>query len=290
LGDEIVRAISGDGFVSLTAISSRGTAERARAIHGASPVATAALGRAMAAASMLGVALKAEGASVTVRLSGGGPIGTIIAVSDCYGNARVWAASPEANLPLKPSGKLDVGGAVGRNGLLTVIKDFQGSEPYVGSIELVSGEIAEDFTAYFAVSEQTPAACALGVLVDTDRTVLAAGGYIALLLPGAPDGAAEKLEENIMRAGAVTPVLCEGGVGLLVERVLEGFDPRILERLPVEYRCYCTRERVLEAVSGIGRRDVDELRATGEPLEVTCQFCDAVYKIGVDEMTSFVKA
>jgi molecular chaperone Hsp33 len=284
LGDEIIRAVSGDGFISLTAISSRETAERARVIHGASPVATAALGRTMAAASMLGIALKAEGASVTVRINGGGPIGTIIAVSDCYGNARVWAASPGADLPLKQNGKLDVGGAVGKNGLLTVIKDLRGSEPYVGSVELASGEIAEDFTAYFAVSEQTPAACALGVLVDTDRAVLAAGGYIALLLPGAPEGAAEKLEANITRAGAVTPLLCEGGSDLLVARALDGFGPRVLERLPVEYRCYCTRERVLEAVSGISGRDIAELREAGEPLEVTCQFCDAVYKIDANEI------
>jgi molecular chaperone Hsp33 len=284
LGDEIVRVISRDGFVALTAITSRSMAERARVIHDASPAATAALGRTMSAASMMGIALKAPDASVTVRVSGGGPIGTIIAVSDYSGNTRVWAASPKADMPLKQNGKLDVGGVVGKSGLLSVIKDLRGSEPYVGSVELVSGEIAEDFTAYFSESEQTPAACALGVLVDTDRTVLAAGGYIARLLPDAPDDVAESLEQNVTGAGAVTPILREGGVELLVARVMHGLDPRVLERAPVEYRCYCTRERVLEAVSGIGKSDIVKLREKGEPIEVTCQFCDRVYKINVDEL------
>jgi molecular chaperone Hsp33 len=284
MADEIIRAVAGDGFVSLTAITSRGIAERARVIHGASPVATAAIGRTMSAASMLGGALKTRDASVTVRVNGGGPIGTIIAVSDCFGNVRAWAAAPTADLPLKANGKLDVGGAVGKNGLLTVIRDFRGSEPYIGSVELVSGEIAEDFTSYFASSEQTPAACALGVLVNTDRSVLASGGYIARLLPGAPDGLAELLEENVGNTGAVTPVLKEGGAELLVERILWGLAPRILERSPVEYRCYCTRERVLDAVSGISRADIDEIREKGEPVEVTCQFCDAVYRIDPGEL------
>jgi molecular chaperone Hsp33 len=238
----------------------------------------------MAAVSMMGIALKTEGASVTARVNGGGPIGSVIAVSDNRGNARVWAASPEADLPLKQNGKLDVGGAVGKDGLLTVIRDFRGSEPYGGSVELVSGEIAEDFTAYFSKSEQTPAACALGVLVDIDRSVLAAGGYIATLLPGAPDDVAARLEENVARAGAVTPLLREGGVDLLVARVMDGFNPRILERAPAEYRCYCTRARVLEAVAAIGRSDIEELRGEGKPLEVTCRFCDAVYKIDANDL------
>ncbi|MDR1298756.1 MAG: Hsp33 family molecular chaperone HslO [Oscillospiraceae bacterium] len=282
--DEIIRAVSDDGFVSLTAITSRDMAERARNIHGASPVATAALGRTMSAAAMMGSALKSEGASITVRANGGGPIGTIIAVSDCCGNARVWAAHPTADLPVKPNGKLDVGGAVGNRGMLTVIRDMRGAEPYVGSVGLVSGEIAEDFTAYFAVSEQTPAACALGVLVDIDRSVLASGGYIARLLPGAPPELADELENNVKNSGAVTPMLRAGGIAMMIERVMAGLGARIIERAPVEYRCYCTRARVMDAISGIGRAEIEDIRAKGEPIEVTCQFCDTVYSIGTDEL------
>ncbi|MDR3278324.1 MAG: Hsp33 family molecular chaperone HslO, partial [Oscillospiraceae bacterium] len=171
--DELIRAISADGFVSLAAVTSRDLTERARVIHGASPVVTAALGRTLAAAAMLGSAMKSDGTSVTVRINGGGPAGSILAVSDSAGNVRGYAVNPRIDLPLKANGKLDVGGAVGKNGMLTVIRDFGAGDPYVGSAELVSGELAEDFTAYFSVSEQTPTACALGVLVDRDRSVLA---------------------------------------------------------------------------------------------------------------------
>jgi molecular chaperone Hsp33 len=285
MSDEIVRAISDDGFVSLTAVTSSAMTERARAIHGASPVATAALGRTMSAVSMLGAELKTAGASVTARINGGGPLGAVIAVSDSEGNARVWAAVPGADLPLAQNGKLDVGRAIGRRGLLTVIKDLGGGgQPYVGSVELVSGERAEDFTSYLAISEQTPAACGLGVLVNTDRSVLAAGGYIVRLMPGAPEKLAGELERNIELAGAVTSMLSEGGLEPLIERVLRGFSPRVLERGPVEYRCYCTRERVIDAVSGVGKEEIEDIRAKGEPIEVTCQFCDAVYRIDPVEL------
>jgi molecular chaperone Hsp33 len=233
---------------------------------------------------MLGAALKTRDASVTVRVNGGGPIGSIIAVSDSAGNVRAYAASPASDLPLKQNGKLDVGGAVGKNGLLTVIKDLRDGKPYSGSVNLVSGEIAEDFASYFLISEQTPAACALGVLVDTNRTVLASGGYIARLMPGAPEEIAEALERNVKDAGAVTPILAEGGVDLLVERVMAGMAPRVLERGAVVYRCSCTRERVLGALAGIGRAELDDMRARGEPIEATCQFCDAVYTVDAREL------
>lgn len=281
---EIIKAVSDDGFASLYAITSVDIAERARVIHGASPVATAALGRVASATSMLGAALKTRDASVTVRVNGGGPIGSIIAVSDSAGNVRAYAASPASDLPLKQNGKLDVGGAVGKNGLLTVIKDLRDGKPYSGSVNLVSGEIAEDFASYFLISEQTPAACALGVLVDTNRTVLASGGYIARLMPGAPEEIAEALERNVKDAGAVTPILAEGGVDLLVERVMAGMAPRVLERGAVVYRCSCTRERVLGALAGIGRAELDDMRARGEPIEATCQFCDAVYTVDAREL------
>jgi molecular chaperone Hsp33 len=287
--DEVIRAVSGDGAILVSAVSAKDIAERARRIHDTTPVVTAALGRTLAAASMIGHTLKDPKASVTIRINGGGPTGTIIAVSDSGGNPRGYVQNPHVDLPKKENGKLDVGGAVGKDGMLTVIRDLNMKEPYVGSVGLVSGEIAEDLTAYFFESEQTPTAVALGVLIGTDRSVLAAGGYIVQLLPGStePDSILKKLEKNIADTGAVTNVLLDGSAETLVQRILDGFEPKILERVPVEYKCYCSRKRVLEAVSGIEQSELDDIEAKGEPLEVTCQFCDIVYKIDPREITEF---
>jgi molecular chaperone Hsp33 len=289
--DEIIRAVSGDGDIQISAVSTRDLTERARNIHTTLPVVTAALGRTLAAASMIGHMQKDKKTSVTIRLNGGGPAGSIIAVSDSAGNVRGYVQNPHVDLPKKPNGKLDVGGAVGIDGTLTVIRDLNMREPYVGSVKLVSGEIAEDLTSYFYESEQTPTAAALGVLVDTDQSVLAAGGYIVQLLPGAaePDSVLDALEKNIAGTGAVTNVLRDGTAEDLVYRVLAGFEPRILERTPVTYKCYCSRERVLEAVSGIEQGELDDIEAKGEPVEVTCQFCDAVYRIEPREILEFRK-
>lgn len=284
--DEIVRAVAGDGFIKMTAISSRAMVERAREIHHASHVCTAVLGRTLSATSIIGNALKEENASVTVRINGGGPAGSIIAVSDSQGNVRGYIGNPGLELPLKPNGKLDVGRAVGADGMLTVIKDLNMKEPYVGSVELVSGEIAEDFTSYFAESEQTPSACALGVLIDTDGTVKAAGGYVIQLLPGAPDELAAALEQSVLNVGPVTSILESNSAEELINLVLIGFEPKILEHTPVEYRCYCSRERVRDAISGIDRKELDEMAAEGKPIEVTCQFCDAVYTFDPKELLS----
>ena len=275
--DEIVKAISEDGFVIISAISSRELTERARVIHNPSPVVTAALGRTLAAASILGSGLKKEGASLTVRINGGGPAGSIIVVSDDTGNVRGCVQNPSADLPLNPAGKLDVGGVVGKRGMLSVIKDFGEGDPYTGAVELVSGEIAEDFAAFFVASEQIPTVCALGVLIDRDRSVRAAGGYLVQLLPGAPEEAIEAVERNVAVTGAVTNVLGESGVEALFESVMAGFSPRIIERRVVSYRCSCNRERVLSAVSGLDRSEIEDMRRAGEKVEVTCRFCDRVY-------------
>ena len=282
--DEIIKAISGDGFVSVSVITSRELTECARVIHDASPVVTAALGRTLAAASIIGSSLKKEDASLTVRINGGGPAGTIIAVSDHMGNVRGYVQNPQIELPLNGIGKLDVGGAVGTDGMLSVIRDFGEKEPYSGATMLVSGEIAEDFAAYFAESEQIPSACALGVLVDTDRSVLAAGGYLIQLLPGAPDGVIDAVEKNVAATGAVTEVLNGGNAEKLLYSVMSGFSPRILERFNVEYRCSCSRERVLSAISSLSGSDISELREDGKTVEVTCQFCDAVYHFSPEEI------
>lgn len=282
--DEILRAVTKDGFIQISAVSTRDLTERARMIHKTLPVATAALGRSLAAASMIGHTLKDPKASVTIRINGGGPLGSIIAVSDSEGNVRGYVQNPQIDIPKKPNGKLDVGGAVGRNGMLTVIRDLNMKEPYVGSTQLVSGEIAEDFTAYFYESEQIPTACALGVLVNTDQSVVAAGGYIVQLLPGAPEALLESLEQNITDTGAVTGVLKENTTEALISSVLKGFEVQILERKPIEYKCYCSRKRVMEALSSIDSAELEDMEKKGEPVEVTCQFCDVVYHIEPGEI------
>lgn len=284
--DEIVRAIAGEGYIKIAAISSRDLTQRASEIHRLSPVAAAALGRTMAATSIIGNSLKEKDASVTVRINGGGPIGSVIAVSDPFGNVRGYVQNASVELPLKENGKLDVGGAVGTNGMLTVIKDIGLKEPHVGSTALVSGEIAEDFTAFFAESEQSPAACALGVLIDVDHTIIAAGGYIIQLLPGAPDELIDRLEKSIVETGSVTSFLDQHTAEELILKVLDGFDPQILEHAPVSYRCYCSRERVIEAVSSIDRVELEDMKRKGKPVEVSCQFCDKVYTISPEEIVS----
>ena len=282
--DEIIKAISGDGFVSISVISSRELTERARSIHNSTPVVTAALGRTLAASSIIGSTLKKPGASLTVRINGGGPAGTILVVSDPMGNVRGFVQDPAVELPLSHKGKLDVGGAVGKDGTLSVIKDFLEKEPYSGATELVSGEIAEDFAAYFATSEQIPSACAFGVLVDRDWSVLAAGGYIIQLLPGAPDNVIDAVERNVTATGAVTDVLKDGGADALLGSAMAGFSPQVLERREVEYKCTCSRERFLAAVLSLDSSELDDIRSKGEPVEASCQFCEAVYLFSPSEL------
>ena len=283
--DQIVRVIAKDAPVKAMAITGRALVERARQIHKTLPVVTAALGRSLMACSMMGDQLKGEGASVTLRIKGDGPMGSLTTVSDAQGNVRGFVQNPAVVLPLKPDGKLDVGGAVGK-GTLTVIKDLEMKEPYVGMVPLQTGEIAEDVTAYFAVSEQIPTACALGVLVDKDQSVLRAGGYLIQLLPGASEEDIEKVEEGVAKLGAVTAALMREGMDAetLLRQVLPGFELETLERHPVEYKCYCSRERVVKALVSLGP---DELRALIEEqgkAELTCQFCDAVYEFSREEL------
>ena len=258
--DKLVRAITSDGMVQAVAVSTRDLTERARNIHTTLPVATAALGRALAAASMMGNALKEPDASVTIQIKGGGPLGTILAVSDEAGNVRGYVQNPHVELMEKAPGKLDVGRAVGETGSLTVIKDLGMKEPYVGTIDLLSGEIADDIAAYFVESEQIPTACALGVLVGTDQSVTSAGGYLIQLLPGAGEDIITKIEAGVQRVGSVSHAL-EGGLdgeGLL-RAVLGDFSLEILEKHPVEYRCYCSRDRVTRALISMGRRELKSL-------------------------------
>ena len=274
MSDQLVRAISKDGYVKAVAVSTRRLTEHARQIHKTTPVATAALGRTLAAASMMGNALKGEGSSLTLQIKGDGPLGKILTVSDNMGNVRGLVDNPFVDIPLREDGKLDVGSAVGM-GTLTVIRDLNMKEPYVGSVDLLGGEIAEDLAAYFVESEQIPTACGLGVLVDRDQSVLASGGYLIQLLPGATEDIITMVEGGIMAAGPVTKLLQEDpDPESLLRRVMSDFDLEILETTPIEYRCYCSRERMEKALISMGVEEMEALIEEQGSAELSCHFCD----------------
>ena len=273
--DKIVRVLAKGAPVKASAITAKGLVERARQIHKTLPTATAALGRALMACSMMGNQLKEDNGAVTLQIKGGGPLGSITAVSDSMGNVRGYVQNPEVDLPLKAPGKLDVGSAVGTDGFLTVMKDLGLKEPYVGSVGLLSGEIADDVTAYFAESEQIPTACALGVLVDVDQSIQCAGGYLIQLLPGAGDSVISAVEQGVLRLGPVTMVLSD-------------FSLEVVEEAPVEYRCYCSRERVERALISMGREELRALIDEQGKAELTCQFCDAVYSYSKEELETLL--
>ena len=283
--DEMVRAITADGLVRAQAITGRDLVEKARTLHTLLPVATAALGRTLLAASLLGDMLKEDNASLNLQIKGGGPLGLVLAVSDSGGNVRGYVQNPHVELMEQHPGKLDVGGAVGTQGTLTVIKDFGYKEPYVGTIGLFSGEIADDLAMYFVESEQVPTACALGVLVGLDQSVTAAGGYLIQLLPGAGEDVISQIEAGVKKLGPVSAALDRGldAEGLLRE-VLDGFELDILQTHPVEYRCACSRDRVVRALISLGRQELREMIEEQGQAELSCQFCDKVYRFSREEL------
>ncbi len=277
--DYLVRGMTMDGFVKFVAIRSTEIVRRAAEIHGTTPNATAALGRCLTAASMMGNMQKVENGSMTLQVRGGGPIGTITVVSDAEGNVRGCVTEPKVPLVEKFPGKLDVGATVGTDGTLTVIRDLQMKEPYIGSTQLISGEIGDDVTAYFVQSEQTPTACALGVLVDRDQSVKVAGGYLIQLLPGAPDEVIDAVEAGIKNAGAVTKMLEKGMTPEeILTEVCGDLGVLFFENEPVCYKCYCSRERVTAALISLGRKELEEIAAEEKSFPVECQFCDTVYE------------
>ena len=282
--DKIIRATAADGYVKMAVVTARDTVERARAIHSLSPTAAAALGRTLCAASLLGDMMKEEKGSLTIRINGGGPVGSVVAVSDSGGNVRGYVENPFVDLPLRKDGKLNVGGAVGRDGMVTVSRDIGLKEPYIGSTELVSGEIAEDITAYLTESEQVPSACALGVLVDTDRSIKAAGGFIVQLMPGADEALIGTLEDNIFMMDQLTTILDEDGAEAVFTQVLKGLEFHVVGETAVGYRCYCSRERVAEALRSVGGEELESMIAEGKELSVSCQFCDRVYSFTPSEI------
>ena len=290
MNDYLVRGMSMDGFVKVVAIRSTELVRRGAQIQKTTPNATAAFGRALTAASMMGNMQKVDNGSMTLQIKGGGPIGSITCVSDAVGNVRGFVTEPKVPLVEQHPGKLDVGATVGTDGMLTVIRDLQMKEPYVGSVALVSGEIADDVTAYFAQSEQTPTACALGVLVDTDLSVKVAGGYLVQLLPGAPEEVIDKLENGIKRAGAVTAML-ENGLTPedILGQVMGELGVVFMETTPVSYKCYCSRDRVEKALISLGRKELGQIADEGKAFPVECQFCDTVYTFTPEDIRALLK-
>ncbi len=282
----IVRTISKDASVVCSAIDGTDIVSEIERIHKTSAVITAALGRLALGTSLIGFGLKDKDDSVTVKIKGGGPVGSMTAVSDSFGNVKAYADENIVELPLRPDGKLNVGGAVGKSGTITVIKDIGLKEPYVGQVELVSGEIAEDITNYFAVSEQIPTVCALGVLVNPDLTVKKAGGFILQLLPFAPESCVDIIEKNIAEAPSVTTML-EFGLSAedIAMKALEGLEPNVLDDFEVNYRCGCSRERTERILMSLSEKDINSL-AEDEITEVKCHFCDKVYHFTKDEIIS----
>lgn len=278
----MVRALSEDGGVVFCGVDSTALVQRMEQIHHTGAVASAALGRLLTAASMMGIMLKSPDDSITLRVKGDGPLGMLIAVTDGMGCVKGCVSHPLVDLPPRADGHLDVGTAVGRNGTLSVVRDLGLREPYVGQIPLVSGEIAEDITSYYATSEQIPSACALGVLVNPDLTIACAGGYLVQLLPGATDEEITQLENNLAAAPSVTEMLRQGMTPEdMMERVMKGFGPQILDTHRVEYRCNCSRERTERVLISLGWDELKRLEEE-EPdgtVEVLCQFCDKKYHI-----------
>ncbi len=288
MSDTLLRALTRDAGIQITAAVTTGLVERARQIHSAAPTATAALGRTLTATAMMGSQLKAEGGSVTVQVKGNGPLGAIVCVGEADGYVRGYLQEPSCDLPLRADGKLDVGGGVGR-GYLMVIKDIGLKDPVTGTVALVNGEIAEDLTRYFAESEQIPSACALGVLIDTDRTVRCAGGYLVQLMPGVKEADIDRLEGNLAKIEPVTAMLDKGWtLEQIVERVLDGFAVDFLQQDEIGYRCACSHQKVERALISMGKKELLKMAGEQEKSEVTCQFCDKIYTFGSDELRALV--
>lgn len=281
----MLRGISENGGIVFYGVDSTEIVREMERLHKTSAVTTAALGRLLTAASMMGIMLKSTRDSVTIQIRGGGPAGRLLAVSDGTGNVKGYVENPVVELPPREDGHLDVGTAVGRDGTLDVIRDLGMREPYIGQVPLTSGEIAEDITSYFAISEQVPTVCALGVLVDTDLSVRCAGGFIVQLLPGATEQEIDLLEQNIKAMPSVTAMLEQGKtVRDMLDMALQGFRPDILDSYHVTYRCDCSRERVEGMLRSLGRKEVEKLRDEDPIAEVNCQFCDKTYKVDLNEL------
>ena len=289
--DRIIRCITSDGALMASAIDSSDTVYTAQRLHDLSATASAALGRLLTAASVMGAMQKQEHATLTLRINGGGPIGTVTAISDSHGNVRGCVDNSNVDVPLKPNGKLDVSGAVGTDGRLGVIRSYGTGEPYMGQVELVSGEIAEDITNYYATSEQTPTVCALGVLINKeDGEVMLAGGLLVQLLPGADDSTIDKLEKNIEKLDPVTTMLAKGMSILdICKTALEGFEVEVLDEFPVHYACGCSKEKLERYFCTLSDEDVRSLADESGTATATCHFCNKRYVFTKDDLERIIR-
>ena len=281
----LVRSISSDGTVIMMAADTTDIVEKARQIHGTSRVCTAALGRLMTGASFMGQMMKEEKGSITLRINGGGPAGSVIAVADSLGNVKGYVMNPEIELPLKENGKLDVGEAVGTNGYLTVMKDFGSGDPYSGQVQIASGDIAEDITSYYAISEQIPTVCALGVLVNPDDTVACAGGFIIQLLPAADDDTISSVEKCLEGLKSVTTMLAAGMKPEdICVNVLNAFEMEILDEFDIDFKCDCSRSKVEKALISTGVKELEDM-AKDDVTSVSCQFCREKYDFTSEDIS-----
>lgn len=282
--DYIVRATAADQQIRAFAATTREMTETARSYHNTSPVATAALGRLLSAGAMMGVMMKGEKDLLTLQIKGSGPIGGITVTADSAANVKGYVQNPAVMIHANEKGKLDVGGAVGI-GILNVIKDLGMKEPYVGQCELKTGEIGDDLTYYFAVSEQVPSSVGLGVLMEKDNTVRQAGGFIIQLMPFTSDEVIDRLEKKLAQTTSVTGMLDSGMTPeQILEELLGEFGVEITDKIPTQYRCDCSKERIERALISIGKKDLKEMIADGETIEVGCQFCNKKYQVTVDEL------
>ncbi|CBL41971.1 Disulfide bond chaperones of the HSP33 family [butyrate-producing bacterium SS3/4] len=289
MNDYMIRATAADGQIRAFAATTRDMVENAKNAHNTSPVATAALGRLMTAAAMMGADLKGEKDLLTLRIEGSGPLGGLLVTANGHGDVKGYAFNPDVMLPPNAQGKLDVGGSLDL-GVLSVIKDIGLKEPYVGQTQLVTGEIAEDLTYYFATSEQVPSSVALGVLMNKDNTVRQAGGFIIQLLPGASDEIIDKLEAKLSGISSITALLNAGKTPEeILTDILGEFGLEILSKMPVQFRCDCDRSRVEKAIISIGKKEIQDMINEGREIEVNCQFCNKHYKFSVDELEDMLK-
>ena len=282
--DYILRATAADGRIRAFAATSRNTVQKAREIHNTSPVVSAALGRLLTAAAIMGAMLKSPKDLITIQITGDGPISGIIATSDSSSNVKGYAVNPDIEMPLRADGKLNVGGAIG-SGNLRIIKDIGLKEPYSGSIGLVSGEIAEDLTYYFAKSEQVPSSVGLGVLVDTDTSIKQSGGFIIQLMPDIDDETVDRLEKKLLTIPYITDMLNSGFTPeMILNEILGDFGVEMLDKLPMDYRCSCSKERVGQALISLGKKELSKIIEEDKKAEVTCHFCNKVYNFTEDEL------
>ena len=289
MNDYIIRAIAANDQIRAFAAVTTETVEEARKDHNTSPVATAALGRLLTAGAMMGTMMKGDKDILTLQIKAGGPLEGITVTADSKGRVKGYVGNPNVCIPANSKGKLDVAGAVGV-GFMNVIKDMGLKEPYVGQVALQTSEIAEDLTYYFATSEQVPSAVGLGVLMNKDNTVRQAGGFIVQLMPFAEESTIAKLEENVQKITSVTSLLEEGHTPeSLLEKVLDGFDMEINEKIPTQFYCNCSRDRVEKALISIGRKELNEMIQEGNPIEMNCHFCNHNYEFTVEELKEILR-